>query len=145
MGARLNSYNSDLTRTFLYAVTPDAPFDNVFNAVLEAQEAAISAIRPGIDTRQVHLLAENAIQMAGYGGAFTHGLGHGLGLEIHEDPYLSAQRPRQELDRDMVITIEPGIYLPGWGGVRIEDLILITDGGSEYLSQSPKPRLLPVS
>jgi len=142
MGARLDGFNSDLTRTYLYARDMDKRFDNIFSTVLEAQESAVSGIRPGADSRQVHLLAAQAIADAGYGGAFNHGLGHGLGLEIHEEPFLSARRKRQELVAGMVITIEPGIYLPGWGGVRIEDLILVTENGAEYLSHSPKPRLI---
>ena len=120
-------------------------FQEIYDAVLEAQVTAINAIKPGIDSQEAHMLAADTISDAGYGDAFSHGLGHGLGLEVHEDPYLSALREPQDLDQDMVITIEPGIYLPGWGGVRIEDLILVTENGTEYISQSPKQRLLAVS
>jgi len=142
MGARLDGYNSDLTRTYLHGAEPGARFDDVYSAVLKAQETAVNGIRPGADSQQVHLLAERAIADAGFGGAFNHGLGHGLGLELHEDPFLSARRKPQELAEGMVITIEPGIYLPGWGGVRIEDVILVTRNGAEYLSHAPKLRVI---
>lgn len=144
IGAIRNGYNSDLTRTFLYSASPDARFQEIFETVLAAQQTAVAAATPGANTREVHMLAADFIASAGYGDAFNHGLGHGLGLEVHEEPYFSAVRPSQILEQGMVITIEPGIYLPGWGGIRIEDLILVTEGEPEYLSRSPKPRLLPI-
>ncbi len=145
MGARLNGYCSDLTRTFYTGEQPDQQFAAIYALVRSAQSAAIEGLRAGIDTRDAHNLAANVIAAGGYGDQFTHGLGHALGLEIHEQPFLSDTRPAQELVAGTVLTIEPGIYLPGWGGVRIEDLVVLTAEGAVSLSFAPYAPMLPLA
>lgn len=105
--------------------------------VLEANRKAIRAIRPGRPCCEIDAVARGHIERAGYGKHFGHGLGHSLGLEIHESPNFAATC-KTELKPGMVLTVEPGIYLPGRLGVRIEDVILVTSGGCEVLSQSPR-------
>jgi Xaa-Pro aminopeptidase len=111
--------------------------EKVYKVVLSAQEAAIAAMKPGAACKDVDAVAREIIKSAGYGNKFGHGLGHGIGLEIHEEPRMS---PISEdvLEPGMVVTVEPGIYLPGWGGVRIEDDVLITKSGCEVLTSVPK-------
>lgn len=138
MGAKLNGYHSDLTRTYYYGKSADAQFLEIFDIVLAAQTAALEQIKPGVNTVGGHLAAAEVITDAGYGDFFGHGLGHGLGLEIHEMPFLSAIRDPQTIEKDCTITIEPGIYMPGWGGVRIEDLVQVTSNGTKTISRSPK-------
>ncbi|REJ88732.1 MAG: aminopeptidase P family protein [Planctomycetota bacterium] len=134
-GAKTASgYRSDLTRT-LVTGKASSKLEKVYNIVLEAQEAAIAAIRPGIKCEDVDRIARDVIAEAGYGKRFGHGLGHGIGLDIHEQPRFAPKSP-MELKAGMVVTVEPGIYLPGWGGVRIEDDVLVTRTGAEVLSQS---------
>ena len=111
--------------------------ERVYNVVLKAQEQAIAAIKPGLTGREVDAVARGLIADAGFGRHFGHGLGHGLGLDIHEAPRLAAAAD-QVLKPGMVVTVEPGIYLPGWGGVRIEDDILVTKTGYEVLTNVPK-------
>jgi Xaa-Pro aminopeptidase len=105
--------------------------------VLKAQEQAIAAIRPGALMSDVDAIARNIIKDAGFGKNFGHGLGHGIGLEIHEVTRLASNQHR-EFKAGMVVTVEPGIYIPGWGGVRIEDDILVTRNGHDVLSSVPK-------
>jgi Xaa-Pro aminopeptidase len=105
--------------------------------VLKAQLAGIAAIKPGAVMRDIDAAARSVIEEAGFGPRFSHGLGHGIGLEIHEAPRLASNQERK-LKAGMVVTVEPGIYLPGWGGVRIEDDILVTRSGHEVLSTVPK-------
>jgi Xaa-Pro aminopeptidase len=107
--------------------------------VLQAHDYALQAIRPGIKACEVDAAAREVIAGAGWGDFFNHGLGHGLGLQVHEGPAL---RPGSEtvLQAGMVITVEPGIYLPGWGGIRLEDDVLVTAEGCEVLSRIPKDR-----
>ncbi len=138
MGARADGYHSDMTRTFYLGNEPDEQFWSVYHLVQEAQTAVLNQIKPGMNGQDVDALARDVITAAGHGDHFGHGLGHGLGLFIHEDPFLSPRTEKEILAPGMAITIEPGIYLPGWGGVRIEDLILITEDGFEYLSHCPK-------
>jgi Xaa-Pro aminopeptidase len=138
MGAKFNGYHSDLTRTYYYGKTADPQFLEIFDIVLAAQTAALDQIKAGINTVVGHLAAADVINDAGYGDYFGHGLGHGLGLEIHEIPYLSAIRDPQTIKKDCTITIEPGIYLPDWGGIRIEDLVQVTQNGTKPISRSPK-------
>ena len=116
---------------------PSKRFAKVYNTVLKAQLAGIAAIRPGITCEKVDAAARKVITKAGYGKAFGHGLGHGLGMEVHEAPTLSRNQTT-ELRPGMVVTVEPGIYLPGWGGIRIEDDVLVTKTGYELLSDVPK-------
>ena len=106
-------------------------------APLAAQEAALSAVRPGATGEEVDRAARTVIEEAGYGERFLHGTGHGVGLEIHEAPRLSPGR-EDRLEAGMVVTVEPGVYLPGWGGVRLEDLVLVTEDGGRSLNGLPK-------
>jgi Xaa-Pro aminopeptidase len=138
MGAKVRGYRSDLTRTLVVGEPKDeARFWEVYNTVLRAQVATEAVIRPGMTAPEVDAVARDFISAAGYGDCFDHGLGHGVGLEIHEQPFLS-RTSTAVIRPGMVITIEPGIYLPGWGGVRIEDIVLITENGAEVLTRSPK-------
>lgn len=135
-GGVLDGYCCDLTRT-LSIGPPSAEARRVYGAVLEAQEAAIAAARPGIEASAVDDAARQVLGRHGLGEAFGHGTGHGLGLDVHEDPRISRPRPGAPavtLVPGMVFTIEPGAYLPGWGGVRIEDDVLVTDTGCEVLT-----------
>ena len=135
-GATARHYKSDLTRVLVTAkISPK--LERVYNVVLKAQELAIAAIKPGLTGREVDAVARGVIADAGFGRHFGHGLGHGLGLDIHEAPRLAAAA-EQVLKPGMVVTVEPGIYLPGWGGVRIEDDILVTKTGCEVLTDVPK-------
>ena len=135
-GATGNPYKSDLTRVLVTGkVTPK--FEKVYRTVLEAQERAIAAIRPGVPAGDIDAEARSVIEEAGFGRFFDHGLGHGLGLEIHEAPRLRKES-NVTLQPGMVVTVEPGIYLPGWGGIRIEDDVLVTPHGCEVLSHIPK-------
>lgn len=136
MGARVAGYHADLTRTVVLG-EPDARFQQVYAAVLAAQQAAITQIRAGIKGSDADALARAVLADAGLDEYFGHGLGHGVGLQIHESPRLG-RSSEQELQAGMVFSVEPGVYLPDWGGVRIEDLVLLTDDGCTVLSQSPK-------
>lgn len=131
-GARVDGYCSDLTRVFFIG-TISPKFREVYRVVLEAQQAAIAAIRPGMRMCDVDAVARDFIKKAGYGDCFDHGLGHGLGLEVHESPSLS-WRSREPLAEGMLVTVEPGVYLRGAGGVRIEDDVLVTRNGARVLS-----------
>jgi Xaa-Pro aminopeptidase len=143
MGARLNGYCSDLTRTFCLG-EPNEPgqFWEVYNTVLRAQTAAEVALRPGMTGQEGDAVARDLIVAAGYGDHFGHGLGHGVGLAVHEEPRLSRVN-HAPLAAGALVTVEPGIYLPGWGGVRIEDVVLVTENGVEVLTRSPKAPILP--
>jgi Xaa-Pro aminopeptidase len=144
MGAMIDGYCSDLTRTFCLGQPADpARFWEVYNTVLRAQVAAESVLRPGITGQQGDAAARDLIAVAGYGDYFGHGLGHGVGLAVHEEPRLSRVNAAP-LSAGSVVTVEPGIYLPGWGGVRIEDIVLITENGVEVLSRAPKEPILPI-
>ncbi|WP_152054405.1 M24 family metallopeptidase [Tautonia marina] len=129
-------YRSDLTRVIVTGkVTPR--FEEIYGIVVEAQRRAIASIRPGISAGEVDAQARSYIQEAGFGRFFDHGLGHGIGLEIHEAPRLRKDAA-EVLRPGMVLTIEPGIYLPDWGGIRIEDDVLVTPDGCECLSRLPR-------
>lgn len=135
-GARVRGYLSDLTRVLVTGrISPK--LERLYQVVLRAQAAGIDALRPGAVMRDVDAAARKVIEDAGFGPRFGHGLGHGIGLEIHEAPRLASNYDRQ-LKPGMVLTVEPGIYLPGWGGIRIEDDVLITRTGHEVLSNAPK-------
>lgn len=133
-GATWAGYRSDLTRT-LPPRTPSQQFNEVYDAVREAQMRAIAEIRPGKTAREIDRAARGLLEKRGFGAAFTHGLGHGLGLDIHELPFLGRD-PDLTLQAGMTLTIEPGVYLPGWGGVRIEDDVLVHPDGCEVLSRA---------
>lgn len=135
-GARGELYVSDLTRILVTGrISPK--LERVYGVVLKAQQAAIAAIRPGAVLKEIDAVARNVIADAGLGKYFTHGLGHGIGLEIHEGPRF-APNQEKKLKTGMVVTVEPGIYLPQWGGIRIEDDILVTRTGCEVLSHVAK-------
>ena len=135
-GAQLDGYASDCTRT--YATGDIDPRDGqVYELVLEAQEAALEAVLPGPTGREVDAVARAIIDAAGHAEHFGHGLGHGVGLDVHEGPRLSKQGDAA-LAAGMVVTVEPGVYVPGAVGVRIEDLVIVTDDGAEVVSSLPK-------
>jgi Xaa-Pro aminopeptidase len=129
-------YRSDLTRTLVTGRIPPK-FARVYKIVLEAQRKGIEAIRPGAISQDVDYAARSVIARAGFGRRFTHGLGHGIGLQVHEAPRFAAKN-QTVLKPGMVVTVEPGIYIPGWGGVRIEDDVLVTRSGHEVLTHVPK-------
>jgi Xaa-Pro aminopeptidase len=135
-GARLDEYCGDLTRVLLIGRIP-ARIRRLYQAVLDAQLTAIAAIRPGIPCRQVDLAARRVLDRAGLGRYFVHGVGHGLGLEVHEPPRLAATS-KDRLEPGMVVTVEPGVYLPGQAGIRIEDDVVVTGTGCQLLSRLPK-------
>jgi len=136
IGARVGGYCSDLSRTICLG-TPDDTFKKLYDAVLGAQLAAIAIIRQGMTGAEADKLARVIIEEAGYGEAFGHGLGHGIGLAPHEQPRLGPNSSEQLVD-GMVFTIEPGIYLVGWGGVRGEDLVVIENGKVREISKTKK-------
>ncbi|HWO93865.1 MAG TPA: Xaa-Pro peptidase family protein [Dehalococcoidia bacterium] len=135
MGARLDGYCSDLTRT-IFLGEPDDKFLRIYDIVAVAQRTAIETIEAGMTGEQAHMQAHAVIEEAGYGDAFGHGLGHGIGLQVHENPRL-ARTSGDILREGMVFSIEPGIYLSGWGGVRIEDLATLENGKVRLLSHAP--------
>ncbi|MEG6615881.1 Xaa-Pro peptidase family protein [Peptococcaceae bacterium 1198_IL3148] len=139
-GAVYQGYYSDITRNFVLGQPNQKQLD-IYNIVLEAQLTALDAVKPGVPASVVDLAARNVIEHYGYGEYFGHGTGHGIGLAIHEGPRVSFQS-EEILQPGMMITIEPGIYLPGWGGVRIEDSVLVTENGYRILTQTPKDHLL---
>ena len=135
-GLNYQGYASDLTRNLITGTVPDQ-YEKIYNITLQAQEAAIAAIKPGMEIRDLDTIARDVITDAGYGPQFSHSLGHGIGLEIHEGPGVSP-RSTGVLKEGMVITIEPGIYVAGLGGVRIEDDVWVTASGCEVISNLPK-------
>ncbi len=135
-GCVYEGYCSDMTRTIVFG-EPSQKMVEVYNTVLEAQQRALKAFKPGIPAIEVDKVARDYIKEKGYGDYFGHGLGHGVGRQIHEAPSVG-YRNAQELQIGMVVTDEPGIYIPDFGGVRIEDLLVITENGSQVLSKSPK-------
>jgi Xaa-Pro aminopeptidase len=135
-GAIGRLYMSDLTRTLVTGKIPPK-LQRIYGVVLKAQLQAIEAIRPGKTCEEIDTAARGVIEKAGFGKQFGHGLGHGLGLQIHEAPRF-AEKQATKLEPGMVMTVEPGIYLPGFGGVRIEDDVLVTRSGCEVLTSVPK-------
>lgn len=138
-GATWKGYHGDMTRTFALGAWPK-PLGEVYDIVLEAHEKAAAALGPGVLAREVDAVARDHIAKAGYGPRFGHGLGHGIGLNVHEGPSLSKLAGDAVLRPGHVVTIEPGVYLPGVGGVRIEDDYAITDKGAKNLCTLPKTR-----
>ena len=136
-GCVVNGYMSDLTRVVFLSSqnkSTQKKFQTVYETVLKAQEAAIAAIKPGKTCEEIDAIARNIITDAGFGKHFGHGLGHAIGLQIHENPRF-APGDKTILKTGMILTVEPGIYLKGWGGVRIEDDVLVTQTGCEVLSR----------
>jgi Xaa-Pro aminopeptidase len=138
IGARLDGYHSDLTRTFIVGPGParDPEFATVYAVVADAHRAAIAGLHAGLTGPQADKLARDVIAGAGYGELFGHGLGHGVGLKVHEAPRLSYAAQESPLAANMVTSIEPGIYLPGRFGVRIEDLVVIRPQAAEVLTRA---------
>lgn len=136
-GVFYQGYASDMTRTFVMSKAIDDQLIDIYDIVLQAQKLAIKALKPGVRVCDIDKIARDYISAKGYGDYFTHGLGHSFGLEIHEAPFLN-RIDQTKLQEGMVVTIEPGIYLPGVGGVRIEDDVLITSEGYEILTKAAK-------
>ncbi|MFC4248014.1 M24 family metallopeptidase [Natribaculum luteum] len=130
-------YPGDQTRTIVFGGEPSAEYREVHEVVREAQETAVEAVEPGVTAGEIDRAARSVIEDAGYGDAFVHRTGHGVGLEVHEPPYIVDGNDR-ELEPGMVFSVEPGIYLEGQFGVRIEDLVVVTDDGAEPLNDSPR-------
>ena len=133
MGLVLEGYCSDMTRTIVLGC-PDNRTVELFRLVRKAQMAGMAAIKAGVTARDVDLAARKIIKDAGYGDYFGHGLGHGVGLAVHEAPSLSS-RNRQKLQAGMVVTVEPGIYIPDWGGIRLENMVVVKESGFMDLNQ----------
>jgi Xaa-Pro aminopeptidase len=136
MGANVAGYNGDLTRT-VWLGEPDDRLKAVYNVVFAAQAAALAGLRPGLNGKDGDALARQVVDAAGHKDHFVHGLGHGLGIRVHEGPSLSATST-DILQPGEVVTVEPGIYVPGWGGVRLEDVVVITAEGCRNLTGAPK-------
>ena len=136
IGSKVEFYGSDLTRT-VYLGKPDETFKKVYSTVLEAQQTAIANIKPGMTGTEADTLARQVIEKAGYGDTFGHSLGHGIGLITHEKPTVGPNST-DILTEGMVFTIEPGIYISGWGGVRIEDDVAIQNGKLRVISSGRK-------
>ncbi len=136
MGAVLSGYASDLTRMVFFG-EPDEEQRKIYGAVLRAQSLGIESAAAGRTGVKVDAAARDFLKDAGYGGLFGHGLGHGVGLDVHESPVL-APRSRDTLETGMVVTFEPGVYRRGWGGIRIEDMGVITDSGCDLLTGLPR-------
>ncbi len=134
-GTMPSGYCSDSTRTYAIGAPPEE-FSAYYSVLLDAQEAACAAVRPGVSAESVDAAAREPIAKAGYGEAFFHRTGHGIGLEVHEDPYIVAGN-REPLEPGMAFSVEPGIY-PGPHGARIEDIVVCTDGGFERLNNTPR-------
>jgi len=135
-GGVLDGYCCDLTRTVSVGV-PSEEARRIYDAVRDAQQAAIAVVQPGVHASAIDAAARDLLQSRGLGEAFGHGTGHGLGLDVHEEPRVTRHRPDLpvvSLEPGMIFTIEPGAYIPGWGGVRIEDDILVTDSGCDVLT-----------
>ena len=136
-GARLNGYCSDTSRT-IFIGKPDSQFETIFTAVYDAQQKAVDAVKPGAYTMDIDAAARDTLKEKALDGYFGHGLGHGVGLAIHEQPSVSPVPERNtRIEEGMVFTIEPGVYIPGWGGVRLENMVLVTRDGAEVLNRLP--------
>jgi len=131
-GVEYEGYRSDITRMTTYGTPPDG-FVEIFEIVREAQKNAIEAIKPGVSAESIDRVARSVIEKAGYGENFTHRLGHGLGMEEHEPPWIGPGQT-EVLEEGMVFTVEPGIYLPEKFGVRLEENVVVTKNGHEVLS-----------
>jgi Xaa-Pro aminopeptidase len=136
-GARVDHYPSDQTRTVVFAGDPPAGYADAHRAVQDAQQAAIDAVTPGVTAESVDAAARDLLEDRGYGDAFVHRTGHGVGLDVHEDPYI-VEGNDTELEPGMVFSVEPGVYLEGAFGVRIEDLVVVTDEGCRRLNDTPR-------
>ena len=140
MGVKVNGYCSDMTRVVFFG-PPSPKLREIYRIVLAANRRAIAGLRAGITTGEADALARKVIDKAGYGKQFTHSLGHGVGLHVH-DPVAVRANGKDVLKPGMVVTVEPGIYLPGVGGVRIEDMVLVRRNDCEVLTATPKKLLI---
>jgi Xaa-Pro aminopeptidase len=140
MGARIGGYCSDFSRTFCLGKA-DKTLKEIYNIVLQAQLSAIDGIKTGMSAAEADGLARSVIKQAGYGDKFGHSLGHGVGIALHELPTI-ASNSSDLLADGMVFTIEPGIYLPGWGGIRIEDMVVLEEGKARVLTKSEKASII---
>jgi Xaa-Pro aminopeptidase len=136
-GCTVDGYHSDMSRTIWLAGEPDVETRRMHSAVLESQEAGIAAIRPGVTGDEVDEECRKVLRKYGYEDAFVHSTGHGVGLEIHEGPRLASESD-DVLVPGNVVTVEPGVYVPGFGGIRIEDMVVVTENGHRVLTQSNK-------
>jgi Xaa-Pro aminopeptidase len=139
-GAVFGGYATDMTRTVALGAVSQRQIE-IYDIVKEAQQKASLAIKPGLKGREVDAVARDTIVKAGYGEYFGHGLGHGIGLETHEQPVLNPQS-NTVLKAGMVVTVEPGIYIPEWGGVRIEDMVVVTKSSVNLLTSSPRELII---
>jgi len=139
LGAQWKGYSADMTRTVVIGKA-SAKQKDIYSIVLRAQQRALDGIHAGIDSKVADAMARDVIKEAGYGSYFGHALGHGVGLETHDGLKMAATS-KGKIPRGAVVTVEPGIYLPNWGGVRIEDLVYVSKDGLKILSKSPRARL----
>lgn len=140
IGAEVDGYQSDMTRTFALG-SPDQRLRAAYDVVRQAQQEGVDAVAVGVDASAVDAAARSVVEEAGHGVRFVHGTGHGVGLDIHEAPWVNAQSA-DTLPARTVITVEPGIYLPGLGGIRIEDTVLVTTSGPRRLTDAPHDLLV---
>ena len=143
VGALYDGYHSDMTRTF-FVGDPTAEQLELYEVVLSAQRAGVAAVEAGISSAELDAVCRDAITAAGYGEWFSHGTGHGVGLLIHEDPFIN-RTGDLKLQVGDVVTVEPGVYREGFGGIRVEDLVVVTDNGCRVLTASPKDSPCPPS
>ncbi len=142
MGAKVDGYGSDMTRSFAIGGFSDET-ERMYRAVEQSQAAGVAAVAAGTSTREIHAVTSAVLDDHGLGEYFIHGTGHGIGLEIHENPFLS-RTTDDTLRSGYVVTVEPGVYIPGLGGVRIEDSVLVTDNGCRRLTNHPKNPILSI-
>lgn len=138
MGARYKGYCADMTRTICLGEPAEARMREIYQAVLHAMKACESGLHAGISGKEADALARAVLEAEGLGEYYVHSTGHGVGLQVHEGPVLSPRAPEDvALPAGSVVTVEPGVYIPGWSGARIEDCVLVTESGAEVLTQSP--------
>lgn len=135
MGAVVDHHCADMTR-MLFTGEPTPKMQKIYGIALEANFRAMNAVKPGVSWKEVDAAARDFIEEQGYGENFTHSTGHGIGLKVHEYPIISPRFPDDYIEEDMVFSIEPGIYLPGWGGMRVENLVRVTGNGYENLNEA---------
>ncbi len=140
LGARVQGYHSDCTRTYIMG-SSSARQNKIYRVVLQALETALGKVKPGVLCKEIDQAARDVIDHSDLGVYFRHPIGHGLGLELHESPFIDPENT-DELKPGMVFTLEPGIYIPGWGGVRIEEMILVTRTGHEILTGTDRESLI---
>jgi Xaa-Pro aminopeptidase len=136
VGIRMNGYCSDMTRT-IFLGSPGPKFKKIYRIVRQAQLAALQSVLPGIDSTHPDKIARDIIKKAGFGDYFGHALGHGVGLATHESPRLGPRDPKK-LEEGMVVTVEPGIYIPGSGGVRLEEMVVVSKKGPKILTKNER-------